>query len=128
MVNVSDTATILLVDDEDLVLSLGKALLERQGYSVFTASDGRDAINICRLKDPPVDCALIDLTMPHFSGRDTLLALRAEWPNLPVIITSGYDDDQIHKELGGAIANAVLRKPFRRNVLLETVRTVLKNG
>lgn len=117
--------TILVVDDEPMVLKLARVMLERSGYTVCAAESGNAAVALCRDQRPPLDCAIIDYTMPGLDGRETLHALRNDYPDLPAIIASGYGSDHFEEKFANLAFHAVLQKPFRRDALLKTVRNAL---
>ena len=64
--------TILLVDDEEMIRKLGSLILQRQGYKVIVAEDGRAAIDIFHARQKEIDLVLLDLTMPHMTGLEVL--------------------------------------------------------
>lgn len=124
----SDTkATILLVEDEELLRAGVQEVLEIQGYKVITAPDGEQAL-AC-LAAQTVDLIITDLVMPKMDGVDFVKQLRKIKPDLPVIVVSGstrnimqrYGIDSI--QVPGA--NASLPKPFKSVDLIEQVRQLL---
>src|ERR1700679_725033 len=91
---------ILLVDDEELPLTLRKLVLERQGYQVETARSARDAMQV--LSDQPVDLVLTDQVMPGGTGTELTQSIKQRWPDLPVILISGINEippDAIYADL-----------------------------
>ncbi len=116
--------TILLVDDEDTILSLGRTVLGRQGYRVITSSDGQGALDIYR-SSTGIDLVILDLNMPRMNGIECLRGLVEVNPNVKVIICSGYSPDKL---IPGALRNLTLDflpKPFEVENLLKLVRKVL---
>jgi len=111
---------VLVVDDDAQVLSFLSSLLEGEGYRVFQAADGKQALAKCR-EDLP-DLVITDLVMPEQEGLETIHAMRRDWPQIRVIAMSGA--------LGGAYlelarkmgADAVMRKPFESGEILNEVR------
>lgn len=120
-------ATILLVEDEELLRAGVQEVLEIQGYKVITAPDGEQAL-AC-LAAEPIDLIITDLVMPKMDGIDFVKQLRQIKPDLPVIVVSGstrnimqrYGIDSI--QVPGA--NASLPKPFKSVDLIEQVRQLL---
>ncbi len=113
--------TILFAEDEGELLSLSKRYLERLGYKVLAARDGDEALAMVSECEAPVDLLLTDLTMPRMNGDSLALRLRARWPNLPVLITSGFANN-------GTFARdewAVLDKPYTLAVLGARLREML---
>lgn len=120
-----DGKRVLLVDDEEMVLTLGRVILERHGCSVMVATSGEEAVARCREATESPDCAIIDYTMPGMNGRETLVELRGIVPGLKAIIASGYGDDVICQELGTVEVSGFVQKPYRQEALLNSLRDVL---
>ena len=78
--------SILVVDDEDLIRSLVQRVLERRGYTVVACQTAEEAL----AQTAPFDLLLVDLILPEMDGRELAQALRLRWPNLPVVLMSGY--------------------------------------
>jgi len=117
---------ILLVDDEDMVLSLGRIILERRGYKVLVAHSGAEAVVVCREFGSPLDCAIIDFTMPDMNGRETLLEIRKRYPGLPAIISSGYSDEEIVRAMAGLEFSGIIHKPYRQETLIAVLLQALQ--
>ena len=109
--------TILLVEDEGMVRTLIRSILERQGYLVLEASDGPSAIELSRSFADPIDLLLTDIVMPQMSGYELAERLSELRPGLRVLFASGYTDDSaVRADLGDFI-----RKPFLPKDLLARV-------
>ena len=80
---------ILAVDDDALVLLNTAAMLEDLGHTVLEAASGKDALEILR-REPRIDLVITDQAMPHMTGSDLAAAIRAEKPDLPIILATGY--------------------------------------
>lgn len=118
------SAAVLVVDDDEVMRDLLKRVLERSGYAVVTARDGRDGVE--RFRDQEVDLAITDMVMPVMDGLEMIRALVAEQPNIRIIAVSGVDDwDNYLKTARSLGAKAVLRKPVSNADLVSTVRRVL---
>jgi len=113
--------TILVVDDEPMVRDVVCRMLEDAGCRTIAAHDGESALDLARRPDLAIDVAILDLTMPGISGRDTLAALRDLRPTLPVIACSGFDRDR--REVSGVAG--FLPKPFRFEQLVQMIDRVL---
>ena len=113
------TATVLVVDDEDLVRDVVVRMIEDLGYSALPAASGAAALAL--LDHHAVDAVLVDLTMPMMSGVDVIAAVRARRPGLPVVLCSGFDRDG----RGSGAADAYLPKPFRIEALERTLAKLL---
>ncbi len=113
--------TILIVDDEEVVLAMGEKILSTYGYKVLTASGGQEALEILSRKNARVDLLVTDLVMPGMGGRELIEHVRRLVPNLRILCTSGYvrTAEQAEEE-------AYLQKPYTAKGLLLKVKQVLK--
>jgi signal transduction histidine kinase/CheY-like chemotaxis protein len=118
--DLSGTQTILMVDDEDLLLTMGKTILSTYGYRVLTADGGQKALDILSQKDPIVDLVITDLVMPAMSGRELVEQLHRLSPQTRIICTSGYVWPAGQESNG-----AYLQKPFTSQELLLKVKQAL---
>ncbi len=118
------TETVLFVDDEPALRSLGQAILERQGYTVLVAEDGVEALEVFRQQGVRIDLVILDLSMPRLSGRDTFRALRAIDERVRVLFASGSALEQKSAEEDEHLAGFVA-KPYRPRELATVVREVL---
>jgi DNA-binding response OmpR family regulator len=116
---------ILVVDDEKKIVDIVKAYLEKDGYMVVFAYDGKLALHMARSQSP--DLIVLDLMLPEVSGWDVCRALRAE-SNVPIIMLTARDDDSdkiVGLELG---ADDYVVKPFNPKELVARVRAVLRRA
>lgn len=120
--------SILLIDDEEMVLTLGRVILERRGFDVHIAHSGAEAITVCRALDTPLDCTIIDFTMPDMNGRETLMELRKIFATLPALISSGYSDEEINVAMEGIQFNGLIHKPYRQEALLAAVQRAIASS
>jgi len=104
--------TILVVDDEDFVRSLAQRMLERLGFAVLTACDGREGIEIYRLHAEKIAAVLLDLTMPGCDGPETLRELRRLRRDLPVLLSSGFSEREVTERLAGQDFTGFVAKPY----------------
>jgi two-component system, cell cycle sensor histidine kinase and response regulator CckA len=116
---------ILIVDDQQIILDVGGAILKRAGYQVLTAEDGIKAIELYKANPDEIDLVILDLSMPRMSGRETLIELRKLNPKLKVMISSGYDDRNSITDLISKGACGFLQKPYRIHQILQAVRKVI---
>jgi signal transduction histidine kinase/CheY-like chemotaxis protein len=118
--NLTGNQTILMVDDEDILLTMGQMILSSFGYRVLTANSGEKALEVFKNSSLPIDLVITDLVMPKMSGRELIENLRRISPAVPIICTSGYlrsssrDDEALY-----------LQKPFNSQDLLRKVKEVL---
>lgn len=117
---------VLLVDDEEEVLEIGKKMLERMGLTVMTAVDGMDAVQRVRKHANELVCVLLDLTMPRMDGLEALSDIRRIRTDLPVIMCSGYNLDEANNQFAGKGLSGFLQKPFRYQSLVEKLQEVLE--
>ena len=116
---------IMLVEDEQAVRDLTRRILERAGYSVIAAANGREALD--RLADGSVaiDLLLTDVVMPELNGQDLAERVRTSRPGTRVLFMSGYNEEAVRRQQPLAPRTAFLEKPFTPAMLLEQVRTLL---
>ena len=118
-------STILLVDDEPAVRDLGQKILERAGYTILAAANGKEALELHSQHRDRIALVLLDLIMPEMGGQQCCQELRRVRPELKVVIASGYSSGgtmNIATELG---AQGFVRKPYDARQLLQTVRNAL---
>jgi two-component system cell cycle sensor histidine kinase/response regulator CckA len=117
--------TILVVDDEIIILHLTKLMLERYGYIVLEAQSGAEALRFFEVSpEQHVDAAILDIVMPRMDGFELAERLRALRPVLPILYTSGYSE---RPELRPEKARDVpyLAKPFTSVTLMRKLREIL---
>ena len=116
------SGTVLVVDDEETVRTVGSDMLSRAGYRVVLTSNGRDALEILETTEADIDIVLLDLTMPKMSGQETYRQVRAIRPELPVILMSGFAEDDAISRLGETGLAGFLKKPFSAEELLSVLQ------
>jgi CheY-like chemotaxis protein len=117
--------TILLVDDDELLLGSTAAMIELLGFAVLTAKDGVEAIEIFQRHIGEIRCVITDLTMPRMDGWEVLAALRRLKPALPVLLASGYDKAQVMSGAHPEVPQGFLGKPFSLHQLREAMDQAL---
>ncbi|MBW2673964.1 MAG: PAS domain S-box protein [Deltaproteobacteria bacterium] len=122
------TGTILLVDDEDMVLDVGAQLLKSLGYSVLEARDGMEAIDIYKRNNNAIDMVFLDIVMPGMSGRDTYDRLKEINPDIKVLLSSGYDIDTQATEILDRGADSFIQKPFALKDLSQKIKKIMGRG
>jgi two-component system cell cycle sensor histidine kinase/response regulator CckA len=116
---------VLVVDDEESVRAVVCATLESVGFEVMTADDGRQGLEVFEANRDDLSLVLMDLTMPHMNGVDAFRAIRKLSPEVPVILTSGYSEDELSSRYAGRGFAGFLQKPFRPTDLLKMIKTTL---
>jgi PAS domain S-box-containing protein len=123
------TETILLVEDDPALREMAATLLGRLGYTVLTAADGLDALNVTHQRATGhIDLLFTDVVMPHMSGKELSDRIRALYPRTKILFTSAYTENAIVHQ---GILNAgvtLLQKPFTPSALANKVREVLDGG
>ncbi len=113
------------MDDEEIVRRLTQRILEGLGYSVLTACDGQEAVEIYRQKRDEIDLAIIDLIMPRLSGRECFLALREINPSVKALLSTGHDANGTAKLLLNEGILGIVQKPYQVRDLADAVAAVL---
>ncbi len=119
------TETILLIDDEDVVRNLSKALLEQKGYKVLPAEDGKEGISVYKTEHDKIDLVLLDMIMPNKTGSEVFYELKNMNPDVQVIIVSGFSLDSQARQLLNDGACTFIQKPYPVHQLLHAIRKVL---
>jgi two-component system, cell cycle sensor histidine kinase and response regulator CckA len=118
--------TVLLVDDEALVMEIGSQFLKRLGYKVLTASGGQRALELFRQASKPIDCLVVDFSMHGMDGLDIMHRIRQMRPDAKIIITSGYSWRQIEDRFERiGLPDDFIQKPFEMKDIQEKLRQVL---
>ena len=119
--------TILLVDDEEMIIDVGRRMLEKLGYETLTAINGAEAIEIYKTRGEDVDLVILDMVMPKISGGETFDRLKEINPAIKVILCSGYSIDGQATEILKRGCEAFIQKPFNLKTLSQHIRAVLNN-
>ena len=119
---------ILLVDDEERVRTMAAAMLVRLGFTVLTAAGGSEAVEVFRQQQAGIRCVLTDLSMPGLDGWATLTALRALRADLPVVLSSGYEETNVLSDTCTERPQAFLAKPYTLQALREALGLALDNS
>ena len=125
---IKGTGTILVIDDEEPVMKISRAMLERLGYRVLEARTGQEAIDIVETFDSHIDLALLDILLPDMSGSDIYPLIMEARPDLKVIVFSGYSIDGPAHEILNAGAEDFIQKPFTIAALSEKLKETLEGG
>jgi len=120
------TGTILLVEDDDMMRSLTRRLLDEQGYKVLEASNGKSALELAASNHAQIDLLLTDVVMRGLSGPELVLRLSESRPATRVVFMSGFTGELIAEHDGAIDGVALLEKPFTRASLLKTIQAALE--
>ena len=118
--------TIVVVDDQPVVLEFCRVTLERAGYKVFTASNAEQALSFFEPNRSPVDLALIDIVMPGMSGIELSKRLEALNLSVRIVLMSGYSPDEVKRVVGEhACQYRCMWKPFEARTLVQMIKNAL---
>jgi DNA-binding response OmpR family regulator len=117
--------TILLVDDEESLCDIGSQILTRAGYTVLTATNGRDAIDLYRNQRGDISLVILDLIMPEMGGKECFQELAKIDSKVKVILSSGFLSDRTSEETRVFGFRGLVEKPYNMRELLGMVRDVL---
>ena len=117
--------TVLLVDDEEVVLDVGKELLEATGYTVLTAKDGREAVRVYKKSRDSIDIVVLDMVMPNMGGGEAYDRLREINPDVKVILSSGFSIDGEASEILERGCDGFIQKPFSIKQLSDRINDTL---
>ncbi|MBU2678175.1 MAG: response regulator, partial [Gammaproteobacteria bacterium] len=116
------TGTVLVVDDEAVVRSLARTVLELMEFQVLEAADGLEAIDIFNENRDDIRAVILDLTMPQMGGEECFRKLRELQQDVCVILSSGYSEQEITRRFAGVGIRGFLQKPYD----IETIRTKIR--
>lgn len=122
---VRGSGTVLLVDDEERVLTVGKDMLAAIGYEVLTANSGKEAIEVYRDNKHTLDVVILDMIMPGMGGSETYEGLQQINPGVKVLLSSGYSLDGEAKGILSRGCNGFIQKPFNIHELSSKLRDLL---
>ncbi|MGD8667827.1 MAG: response regulator, partial [Desulfobacterales bacterium] len=122
---VTGNGTILLIDDEKMIIDVGQELLQELGYDVLTTSSGKEAIEIYRQKSSQVDLVIMDLIMPGMSGGETYDRLKEINTHVKVLLSSGYSINGQAAKIMERGCDGFIQKPFNINQLSEKIQGII---
>ena len=117
--------TLLLVEDDESIREVGRDWLEHYGYTVLTAADGQEALEIFRQKGENIALVITDMVMPKMGGVELCKALRGIKPQVRLLLTSGYSMDLVGEDLEAIGCHDFVHKPFQMHELAAKVREIL---
>ena len=117
--------TILLVDDEDMIIDVGKQILKRLGYNVLLAQSGKEAVDIYEENKDMIDMVILDMIMPDMDGGEVYDRLKGTNPEIKVLLATGYSIDEQATEILNRGCNGFIQKPFNIEELSHSLREIL---
>jgi CheY-like chemotaxis protein len=116
---------VLVVDDEEPVRAIARALLERAGFTVLSAPDGHEALDIFRQRHREIEFVLLDVTMPTLGGREVLHEMRKIQSDVRIILSSGFDEKDALTQVSADYVTAYIQKPYRSHEFYAAIRAAL---
>jgi len=117
--------TILLVDDEDMIIDVGREMLQELGYRVLAAKSGREALAIYQRRPDAIDLVIMDMIMPEMGGEETFDRLKAIDPQAKVLLSSGYSIDGQAGQIMEKGCDGFIQKPFKMQQISDKIRSIL---
>jgi two-component system cell cycle sensor histidine kinase/response regulator CckA len=118
--------TILLVDDDSHVRQVASQMLERLGFNVLTAAHGREGLEVFSAGPGGIACVILDLTMPEMAGDEVFRELRRLRKDVPVIISSGFNEQDVTQRFAGKGVSGFIQKPYTVKMLREILNLILE--
>lgn len=122
------SACVLLVDDDAMIRETVGVILEDMGYTVLLAEGGREGLAVYQERAEEISLVLLDMTMPDMDGAQCLQALREINPKVNIVVSSGYQESYVVKDLGDCVADGFVQKPYTPECLDEVLRKVLQSS
>jgi len=120
--------TVLLVEDEELMVLLLQKTLEKQGYKVLVALDGEEALNLFHDRQGEIDVVMLDIGLPKKAGWDVILKMKEENPYVNVVVSSGYIDPQFRIKMQQAGVKDFIDKPYTPKAVVEILESTLERS
>jgi two-component system cell cycle sensor histidine kinase/response regulator CckA len=117
--------TVLLVDDEAVILEVGRDLLEVMGYRVLVARDGKEGVEVYKKNREEIGIVVLDIVMPHMGGGEAYDLLKEINPDIKVLLSSGFPIDGEAGEILKRGCDGFVQKPFKMKELSQAIREVL---
>ncbi len=120
------SSTILIIDDEEMIRDLVRDILEMQGYTIISAKDGIEGIEVYRKNAASIDCIILDLSMPRLGGKETYIKLREIGGKAKILLSSGRGTDEQTQELVALGVDGLVQKPYRMDDLIRIVGETIR--
>lgn len=118
--------TVLLVDDEEMIIDVGSQMLKHMGYEVLTAGDGKEALEVYQENRGVIDIVILDMIMPEMGGSQTYDGLKAIDPEVKVLLSSGYSRDGQAEEILKKGCRGFIQKPFDMKDISQRIAEILE--
>jgi two-component system cell cycle sensor histidine kinase/response regulator CckA len=123
--DIKNSRTVLLIDDENMIVEVGREILEILGYKVLTARSGKKGIEIYQQNRDQIDVIILDMIMPSMGGTETYYKIKEIDPDAKFLLSSGYSVDKEASKILDGSRNGFIQKPFTINQLSEKMRKIL---
>jgi signal transduction histidine kinase/CheY-like chemotaxis protein len=120
-------ATVLVVDDEEVVREVARSVLELEGYRILLAKDGHECVALFRENASGIDAIVLDMTMPRMDGAEALFAVRQISRDVPVVLSSGYSEQDTMARCSGLSGVSFIQKPYTSDRLLDKVTAAVRS-
>ncbi len=117
--------TVLLIDDDEMVVDVSEHILNNSGYDVVSVKSGKEAIEAYKENHSRIDMVILDMILPDMGGGDTYDRLKEINPGIKALLASGYDIDYQGRDIMERGCDGFIQKPFNMNELLEKIRGIL---
>ena len=117
--------TVLFVDDEDMIIEVAEDLLEKLGYKVLIAKSGKEAIKTYKKNKEQIDIVILDMVMPDMSGGETYDNLKEIYPDIKVLLVSGYSLNEAATKILDRGCDGYIQKPAKSKELSQKLREIL---
>jgi PAS domain S-box-containing protein len=124
--HVARNELVLVIDDEEIIRRTAKSMLERYGYTVVLAENGKEGVELFKVLAEKISVTLLDMTMPAMSGEEAFSRLKAIKPDVKVILSSGYNEVEVVRRFTGKGLAGFIQKPYSSAALAEKVSSVLQ--
>ena len=118
-------SAVLVIDDEQVIRDLARNVLSRKGMRVWMADNGKAGVELFREQNQALSVVVLDLTMPVMGGEEALVLLKQINPDVPVILSSGFDESEAERRFSGLKPARFLQKPYTSDRLVEVVAATL---
>jgi PAS domain S-box-containing protein len=123
--DIKNSRTVLLIDDEDMIVEVGREILGILGYKVLTARSGEKGIEVYQQNRDQIDVVILDMVMPSMGGTETYNRIKEIDPDVKFLLSSGYSVDKEASKILNGGRNGFIQKPFTINQLSEKMRKIL---